>query len=114
MEIIGGGGSGAQAIAMVSNGVVTVIKIMNAGFGYTDTPTIQIDPPPIPALLPSVANAFRLDYSGLTPALTCQLQAAPDLASWTNFGTSFTAMDYTNSQYLNFGTGSQFFRLSYP
>ncbi len=114
VEIIGGGGGGAQAVATVSNGVVTAIKIMNAGFGYTDMPTIQIDPPRIPVLLPNLTPAFRLDYSGLTLALAYQLQVAPDLANWTNFGTSFTAVDYTNSQYFNFGTNSQFFRLSLP
>jgi hypothetical protein len=114
VQIIGGGGSGAQASAVVSNGVVMAINIGNAGSGYTDTPTIQIDPPPVPALLPSVAKAFRLDYNGLTPALTYQLQASPDLSGWTNFGTNFTATDYTNSQYLNFGTNSQFFRLTLP
>ena len=114
VQIIGGGGSGAQATATVSNGVVTAVNITNAGFGYTSQPTIQIDPPPVPALLPSVTLAFRLDYSGLTPALTYQLQASPNLAGWTNYGTNFTATDYTNSQYLNFGTGIQFFRMSKP
>jgi hypothetical protein len=111
VQIIGGGGSGAQATATVSNGVVTAINISNAGSGYTDAPTIQIDPPPVPALLPSVVKAFRLDYNGLTPALTYQLQVSPDLSGWTNFGTNFTATDYTISRYLNFETNSQLFRL---
>jgi hypothetical protein len=114
VQIVGGGGNGAKATVTLNNGVVTAINIMDAGFGYTSTPTIQIDPPPVPALLPSVTKAFRLDYSGLTPALTYQLQAAIDMAGWTNFGAAFTATANTNSQYLNFGTGSQFFRLSLP
>jgi hypothetical protein len=114
VQIVGGGGNGAQATATVINGAVTAIIITNAGFGYTDTPIIQIDPPPVPVLLPSVAKAFRLDYSGLTPALTYQLQAATDLTGWTNNGAAFTATANTNSQYLNFGTGRQFFRLSLP
>jgi len=114
VQIIGGGGSGALGTATVSNGVVTAINMSNAGFGYTSLPTIQIDPPPVTALLPSVAKAFRLDYSGLTPLLAFQLQASPDLSGWTNFGTNFTATDYTNSQYFISGTNGQFFRLSMP
>ena len=114
VQIIGGGGNGSQATATVSNGVVTAINVHNAGFGYTSPPTIQIDSPPVPALLPSCAKAFRLDYGGLKPMLTYQLQAASDLAGWTNFGTSFTATAHTNSQYFNFGTNRQFFRLSLP
>jgi Tol biopolymer transport system component len=114
VQIVGGGGVRAQATATISNGVVTAINIMDAGFGYTNTPTIQIDPPPVPVLPPNITPAFRLEYSGLTPALTYQLQASPDFAGWTNFGTDFTATASTNSQYLNVGTGSQFFRLSKP
>jgi hypothetical protein len=115
VHIVGGGGSGAQATATISNGIVTAIIILNAGSGYTDTPTIQIDPPPVSALLPGSTKAFRLDYSGLnTITLAYQLQASPNLTGWTNFGAAFAATANTNSQYLNFGTGSQFFRLSKP
>ena len=109
--IVGGGGSGAQATATVSNGVVTAVSIMDAGFSYTSTPTIQIDPPPIPVLLPNVSRAVRLDYGGLTPALTYQLQVASNLANWADLGSSFTATANTNSQYLRTEPGSQLFRL---
>jgi hypothetical protein len=114
VQIIGGGGSGAQATATVSNGVVTAINITDAGFGYTSLPTVQIDPPPVLTILPNVANLLRLDYNGLTQALSYQLQASPDLVVWTNFGTIFTATANTNSQYVTLGPGSQFFRLSLP
>jgi hypothetical protein len=63
--------------------------------------------------LPIAATAFRLDYNGLTPALTYQLQASSNLSVWTNSGASFTATANTNSQYLNTGAGNQFFRLSH-
>jgi hypothetical protein len=114
VQIVGGGGSGAQATATVSNGVVTAVNVVNAGVGYTDTPTVQISAPTIPVLLPNITPALRLDYAGLTPALTYHLQASPNLIGWTNFGAAFTATANSNSQYLNFGTGSRFFRLSLP
>ncbi len=114
VAVVGGGGSGAQATATISDGRVIAINIVNAGFGYTGTPAIQVAPPTstVSALLqPSFAKAFRLDHSGLTPAHSFQVQASPDLSGWTNFGTSFTATDFTNSQYFISGTNAQFFRL---
>ena len=65
-------------------------------------------------LLPNTSPAFRVDYSGLTRMLNYQLQASANLAGWTNFGMAFTATGNTNSQYLNFETGSHFFRVSLP
>jgi hypothetical protein len=114
VQIIGGGGTGAYATATVSNGMVVAINFSNAGFGYTNSPTVQIDPPPVPELHPNATKAFRLDYSGLTPALSYQLQSTPNLTGWTNYGAAFTAMDYTNSQYLNVDANNQFLRLWQP
>ncbi len=45
VRIVGGGGSGAQAIATVSNGAITWIEVFNPGNNYTGTPTVEIDPP---------------------------------------------------------------------
>jgi hypothetical protein len=112
--ITGGGGSGAQATSTISNGVVTAISIVDAGFGYTNTPTIQIDPPPIPFLAPTSSSAVRLDYSGLTPMLTYQLEASQNFSNWTNWGSAFTATANTNSQYLDLDADSRFFRLRQP
>jgi hypothetical protein len=114
VQITGGGGSGAQATATVSNGVVTAVNVSNPGIGYSSSPTIQIDPPPIPSLQAITTKAVRLDFSGLTPGLAYRLQSTPDLIGWTNLGTAFTAADYTNSQYLNFESNSRFLRLWQP
>ncbi len=116
VSIVGGGGSGAQGVATISNGVVTAITILDAGSGYTSAPTIQIGPPSgaVPALLPGSSNACRLDYIGLTMNLIYELQASPNLDVWTNYGPAFTATVATNSQYLNLEMVDEFFRLSHP
>jgi hypothetical protein len=44
VTIYGGGGSGANAIAVVSGGVVTKIDVKSYGTGYTSAPTIIITP----------------------------------------------------------------------
>ncbi|MGC8491807.1 MAG: FG-GAP-like repeat-containing protein [Syntrophobacteraceae bacterium] len=41
VQFVGGGGSGAQATATVSGGVVTGVTINSAGSGYTSTPSVQ-------------------------------------------------------------------------
>ena len=45
VAITGGGGTGALAMAVVSNGVVTAVVVTSTGSGYSGTPAIQIDPP---------------------------------------------------------------------
>ena len=42
VQITGGGGTGATAVANVSGGVVTGITITNPGIGYTSAPTIAL------------------------------------------------------------------------
>jgi hypothetical protein len=40
VTITGGGGTGATAVANISNGSVQSITVTNAGSGYTSTPTV--------------------------------------------------------------------------
>ena len=42
VRITGGGGSGASAIPILSNGTLTGFKVTNPGTGYTSAPTVQI------------------------------------------------------------------------
>ena len=42
------GGTGAEAIAVLTEGRVTSIEMINAGRGYTSEPTITIEPPIVP------------------------------------------------------------------
>ncbi len=45
ITFIGGKGSGAEAIAEISNGIVGVITITNGGSGYTSAPVVTVDSP---------------------------------------------------------------------
>lgn len=42
VTITGGGGTGATAVANVSNGIVDAVYIVNGGSGYTGSPTVRI------------------------------------------------------------------------
>jgi FG-GAP-like repeat len=107
VQIIGGGGSGAQAAATISNGVVTAITILNAGSGYTSAPTILIGPPwGLPSL--GISPATCLGFTNIGIGGSYQLQVL-DSVTWDNLGSSFVSP--TNS-YLEFvdgnGNGSLF------
>jgi hypothetical protein len=62
----------------------------------------------------SIAKAIRLDYQSLLIGTTYQPQTSPDLNTWTNIGSPFTATATTNSQYFDVGNGNAFFRLTVP
>ena len=60
VSFLGGGGTGASAIATVQAGVVTAIKVLNGGTGYTTAPSVVIS---------------GLDGSGATAHATLTLDA---------------------------------------
>ncbi|MEJ0088278.1 MAG: LamG-like jellyroll fold domain-containing protein [Limisphaerales bacterium] len=95
VRFIGGGGSGAQAVAVVSNGVVIAINMINAGSGYTNTPVVVIDPPFITNPVLSIASISFLSFSSLTVNSNYQLQQFQPPV-WTNQSASFKA---TNANY---------------
>ena len=47
VTVLGGGGTGATAMALVTNGVVTQIKVVDTGSGYTSPPQVAISAPPV-------------------------------------------------------------------
>jgi hypothetical protein len=116
VSIIGGGGGGAQAVAVVSNGVVTVVNVLDAGYGYTNAPSIIIAPPPATAtaLSPMVTQAMELDLGSLWPYGNYQLEFSPVAGGvWSNLGLPFTPTSSTSTQYVNVSGNAGFFRLAY-
>ena len=101
VRFIGGGGSGAQAVAVVSNGMVTAVNVLNPGSGYTSAPVVVIAPPFIPKPVLSIAPMSYLSFSSLTLSAVYQLQQW--VASyWSNQLASFTA---TNASYTQIVAG---------
>ena len=96
VRLIGGGGSGAQAVAVVSNGVITAITMRNAGY-YTSTPLVVIDPPFILNPVLDIAPMSFLTFSNLTVGGVYQLQRSVAWY-WTNEPVSFTAAEVTYTE----------------
>jgi hypothetical protein len=115
VTIVGGGGTNATAVANISGGVVTSITIADAGIGYTNTPTVEIAPPPVAAVSPTVLPVMRLDSSSLSPYDNYQIQFEPALGgAWADWnGGLFSPTDVTNSQYVFITNGVGFFHLRY-
>lgn len=115
MNISGDAGSNATAVASIGGGAVTNITIINAGNGYTNQVTVQIDPPPAVALSPAIAPGISLNSSSLAPYDNYQIQFESDLTgTWENWsGGLFSPTAATNAQYIFITNGSGFFRLQY-
>jgi hypothetical protein len=123
VRIIGGGGSGAQAVAVVSNAVVVAVNVMAAGSGYTDAPIIVIEPPFIPQPTMAIAAlvfgqlvtpVVELNLANLSPYDNYQLQFTPAAGvAWTNLGAPFTPTGTTSTQYGNASGRTGFFRVKY-
>lgn len=79
VSIVGGSGYGATAIAQISGGSVTNIVILDAGFGYTIPPTIQIAPPSVSALYPVSTPWVLVSGSYLISNTYYEVQAADAL-----------------------------------
>ena len=111
VQFIGGGGSGAQAVVVVSNGVVTAIQVLNAGSGYTNAPRILIGPPFIPNPILGIAPMSFLSFSNLTIGGTYQLQQL-FLYYWTNQPVNFMASNTLYTQMVAGVAGSGNYRLA--
>ena len=101
VRIIGGGGSGAQATAVVSNGMVTAINITAAGSGYTATPIVVVEPPVISNPVLGIAPISFLAFSNLTVGITYQPQQV-FAWYWSNQPVNFIA---TNTAYTQIVAG---------
>ena len=60
--------------------MVTNITITDAGIGYTNTPTVEIDPPPAATVSPTVLPMMRVDSTNLAPYDNYQIQSRRPLA----------------------------------
>ncbi len=67
VQIAGGGGTGASAVARVSNGVIIGVTMVSAGTGYTSAPTVTFNDPS-PRASGATATAVMATTGG-TPVL---------------------------------------------
>ena len=102
VTVIGGGGTGAQLVAQISNsGVVTNVVVLNPGSGYTTVPSIQFSAPPL--AFASLWSNDSTSINGSQPSGACSLGVTNGLYSVllgdTTVGNmaALTATIFTNS-----------------
>jgi hypothetical protein len=109
--IVGGGGSGAVAVATVANGVVTAITITNPGSGYTSAPLIRIASPPFAPKLGIETSKVFVRMS-VVLGRKYQLEASTDLNTWTSTGPAFIAQDEELVQEFDVNQVGRYFRIN--
>lgn len=110
VRIVGGGGVGATALAIMVGGIVTDVVITNSGSGYTSAPKILIESPPfepttsISVSRINVTQRVRVNHNYV-------LEESGDLITWTATGPQFTAESEEVTNEFVVGPGNRFFRV---
>jgi hypothetical protein len=110
VRVVGGGGTGATAIATMQAGLVFSITMTNGGSGYTSAPRILIESPAfVPTTTISVSRIkvtqhVRINHSYI-------LESSSDLLSWTPTGPQYTAESEEVTSEFSVNPGDQFFRV---
>jgi hypothetical protein len=110
IEIIGGGGAGAGAYAVLNSGSVTSITVTNAGAGYTSTPAVIISPPAFRPWL-SIAVSKVAVAAHVSLGQTYFLESSSDLINWVPAGPAFTPTNEVFTQEFDVQSTGQFFRI---
>jgi hypothetical protein len=109
--LVGGGGTGAIAVATVQNGVVTAITITNPGTGYTSAPLIRIASPPFTPKLAIEVSKVNVRLS-VVLGRKYQIESSSDLANWKPASAVFIAQDEELLQEFDVNTTGNYYRIN--
>jgi hypothetical protein len=107
----GGGGTGATAVATVSNGVVTGITVVNPGTGYTSAPIVRIASPPFSPELSIDVSRVNVNIK-VVLGRKYQIESSKDMANWTATGPAFIAEDENLVQEFQVESSGRYFRIN--
>jgi hypothetical protein len=111
VRIKGGGGSGAEVVAVVSNGMVGSLQVLNPGLGYTSAPVVVIAPPFIERATINIAPLSLISSTNMAVGTNYQFQYFDGLG-WIDVGPSFTATNSSFTQTVPGMASSNTFRLA--
>ena len=108
ITIVGGGGSGASATAVVRDGVVVQLVITDAGIGYTEAPRVRIASPPFAPFLDIAVSKVKVTQH-VVLGRNYVLESSTDLQHWSPVGERFTAQsELITNEFDVDGTGRYF------
>jgi hypothetical protein len=108
--LLGGGGTGATATAVVQNGIVTGITLVQSGTGYTSAPTVKIASPPFTPSVGIRVSKVLVDLK-VVQGRKYQLESSTDLQTWAPAGTPFVALDEVLEQEFDASRTGTYFRV---
>lgn len=108
--VVGGGGTGAKARAIVANGAVTGVLITETGSGYTAIPRVVIASPPFAPQFSVEVSRVRLNLK-VSLGGRYQIESSPDMASWSPAGEPFVAEEEVLAKEFDVTTTARFFRI---
>jgi len=108
--IQGGGGTGATATAVISNGRITAIRITNAGSGYETAPQIVIASPPFVPVVNIRVSKVEVVQS-VVLGRRYVLEASHDANTWSEAAPSFVAESETVTNELSAAAAGRYFRV---
>lgn len=108
--LVGGGGTGAEAVASVVNGVVTGVTLVNPGTGYSTAPTVVFSSPSGNTLLEIEVARIRI-VQHVTIGQLYLLESSPDLLAWSSVGVPFVATASVIPLELDVVSFRKYFRL---
>jgi hypothetical protein len=109
--LVGGGGTGATAVATVQNGVITAITITNPGTGYTSAPTVRIASPPFTPKLAIEVSKVNVRLS-VVLGRKYLLESSSDLTNWKPASAVFIAQDEELVQEFDVNTTGSYYRIN--
>ncbi len=111
VQLTGGDGTGAAAIAVVENGRVTGLTLTDAGADYAYAPEVVIDPPqPLLSIEATDGRGqVRIEATAHDGA-NCRLEGSDDLRDWSRIGNEFVAEGDTVSFKFEASLAKRFYR----
>jgi HpiC1 cyclase len=108
--IKGGGGSGAMATAVISDGRLTEIRVTNGGCCYTNTPQVVIGSPPFVPTLSIDVSKVNVTQN-IVLGWKYVLESSTNNMDWTATGPAFVADSETITTEVDVDTAGRYFRL---
>jgi len=108
--ILGGGGTGATATAVVVGTQITSINVTSGGCCYTNAPTILIASPWFQPSVSITRSRIKITEHVVLGG-NYVLESSYDRVTWTPIGPQFTASSETIDNEFDFGATGAFFRL---
>jgi hypothetical protein len=105
-----GSGTGASAVAVIENGVVTQINVITPGSGYSSDTIVRIASPPFMPWLEIGVSKVKTTLHVMM-GKNYVVEASFDLVDWSQAGPQFTADDEVIVQEFDVDVNGRYFRI---